>query len=260
MASFAAHFGVARFQFEICLAVVIEFPQPPSAHIMTARTFAAESAFVDVIFLMTAETIPRRIAITRALVALGAFHRQMRPRQREAGQRMVIAHTRPARIVVAALAAIPHLALVLIVFFMTIDAASGRVAITLRILVATVAGDTFSRMAPTQGEAGFGVIEQRCFPARFGVAIAAFLTQRICVFIIFAVTTDAGERCAAIHLGGVAVCAFDGSMFSQKRESGCVVIEAGGFFPTLLVMALAAFIPEAAVVFVVFFVAAHALF
>ena len=149
----------------------------------------------------------------------------------------------------------PKAAIMYVVLGMAIGAGGGcRQLLALgRCLVALVAADAF--MATGQLEVGATVVvEIPDLPVTCVMAGFALRAELEFVYVLLQVARDAGGIGILESRGQVALLAFHLVMLAQQRELGFVVVEPGGLFPRLGVVAILAALTLLAFVLVVLLV------
>src|SRR5262249_16006573 len=189
---------------------------------------------------------------------LCAGERDMAAGERECGAAVVERRGLPVAIVVALLAALPLLALVLVVLLVARVAIGRDVAEAGEIAMARIALHFCTRVAGAQLGLGGIVIELARLPVTFSVAIGTVFAKRRFVLVVLAVAADASRRRILEHRALVTAPALLRCVLAQQRETRLGVIEVAGLFPVALGVAIGACVAERALVLVVLAMAINA--
>jgi hypothetical protein len=115
-------------------------------------------------------------------------------------------------------------------------------------------------MSPFQGVSRlFFVVEVFPLERFIGMTFIALRAEPAFVVVVFFVAIVTDRAGVFENLGLVAVATFDGLVFSPYREIGLLVIESGGLFPGLRVMAGVAGRPQFFFVNILLFVTGNTL-
>ena len=223
MAGIAGQPGMATGQCP-ARAAVVELRDLPVPGIVALGAVGPVLAVVDVVLGVAAAAAGLGIVIAAIGVAVAAIGPGMGPHQGKAGPAVIKVGRLPGDggMAGAALGAEP--ALVCVVLGVTGDAGRRR-GLEILGLVAALAGGLC--VGPQQREGGLAVVEAGLLPARLGVAVGAFGSQRALVHVILRVAADAGHRGRAEPgARGVAGGAGDLQMRAAQGIFGLVVVEA----------------------------------
>lgn len=159
---------------------------------MTACAICPQTTLMKLVFLMAADTFPRRLLESQAAVTGLTGCNGMQTEQRIITQIMVKFNIgTPARLIMATLTLFTLVAFMNIVFLVTCDARSFKFVL-IRILIMTLDTEC-GLMTATQSEPGVAImIETDFFPAPGSMAFLALSAIATLVFIIEFMATDTG--------------------------------------------------------------------
>jgi len=220
---------------------------------MATLTPLTQFKFVPVFFLMASVTFAGRILVTSCLVTALASCRDVAPRQRETGARMVKFFNLPVFVGVASLTFLARLAFVFVILLVAAVTVRSSLTELGQILVTSGALQYPLGMGVTQAELGFVVFETSCggLPIPFHMTFFALFTQGADMFVILFMATETVFGRILEHRAFVALFAIGRYMFTQKWEAAFVMVKLGGLFPASFTVTTSAVFPQGLLVFVV---------
>lgn len=250
----AVELSMRAVEGELRAPIVVEVPDLPVPRVVARLALRSEPALMDVVPLVAGDALALRVTESLGGMALLACDRSVFADQGKA--RLVVVEIRflPTLRHMAFLAFAAFLAVVYVILFVAAVAIARRRLVVL-ILVTVRA---FRRLVfADERETGLVMIEATLLPAALGMAISAGLAQIAFMCVVFLMTAKTGGRRLLEALALVASLALDLAMLGTQREARLAVIEPRQF-PGVLAMAIAARIPQGALVDVVLAVATDA--